>query len=135
MILSWGQDIRWIAPPGTSIVGAGEDVDVGMGPWWLPVRAHHHIPSRGIAPRIPSFVVLLRCIGYLKCIGAYPPSWSYYLQRRLPVGFIMDGLDAETYDRKYADNQLVARIIGYFRPQLSIMLFVAVLVLLNSLMD
>src|SRR3989440_11291930 len=64
-----------------------------------------------------------------------PPSWSYYLQRRLPVGFIMDGLDAETYDRKYADSQLVARIIGYFRPQLTIMLFVAVLVLLNSLMD
>ena len=24
-----------------SIVGAGEDVDVGMGPLWLPVRAHH----------------------------------------------------------------------------------------------
>src|SRR6266566_4018529 len=57
------------------------------------------------------------------------------LQRRLHVGFIMDGLDAETYDRKYADSQLVARIIGYFRPQLTMMLFVAVLVLLNSLMD
>src|SRR2546421_10638157 len=49
-ILCWGQDIRWIAPPGTSIVGAGEDVDVGMGPLWLPVRAHHHIPFPGIAP-------------------------------------------------------------------------------------
>src|SRR5947199_3684454 len=47
----------------------------------------------------------------------------------------MDGLDAETYDRKYADSQLVARIIGYFRPQLTIMLLVAVLVVLNSLMD
>jgi len=51
------------------------------------------------------------------------------------MGFIMDGLDAETYDRAYADRQLVARIIGYFRPQLTIMLFVAVLVVLNSLMD
>ncbi len=51
------------------------------------------------------------------------------------MGFIMDGLDAETYDRKYADSQLVARIIGYFRPQLTMMLFVAVLVILNSLMD
>ena len=51
------------------------------------------------------------------------------------MGFIMDGLDAETYDRTYADNQLVARIIGYFRPQLTIMLFVAVLVVLNSLME
>ncbi len=51
------------------------------------------------------------------------------------MGFIMDGLDAETYDRTYKDNQLVARIIGYFRPQLTVMLIVAVLVVLNSLMD
>src|SRR6266568_3713917 len=64
-----------------------------------------------------------------------PSSWSWFLQRRLHLGFIMDGLNAETYDRKYADSQLVARIIGYFRPQLTIMLFVAVLVVLNSLMD
>src|SRR5205823_8700764 len=48
---------------------------------------------------------------------------------------IMDGLDAETYDRKYDDRQLISRIIGYFRPQLSLMLFVAVLVVLTSLMD
>src|SRR5947209_8126646 len=51
------------------------------------------------------------------------------------MGFIMDGLDAETYDRKYDDRQLIARVIGYFRPQLTIMLFVAVLVVLTSLMD
>ncbi len=51
------------------------------------------------------------------------------------MGFIMDGLDAETYDRSYDDRQLVARIIRYFRPQLNVMLFVAVLVVLNSLMD
>src|SRR5437764_4751670 len=51
------------------------------------------------------------------------------------MGFIMDGLDAETYDRKYDDRQLISRIIGYFRPQLSLMLFVAVLVVLTSLMD
>ncbi len=51
------------------------------------------------------------------------------------MGFIMDGLDAETYDRKYTDRQLIARIVGYFRPQLTIMLFVAVLVVLTSLMD
>ena len=47
----------------------------------------------------------------------------------------MDGLDAETYDRTYADGQLITRIIGYFRPQLKIMLFVALLVVLSSLMD
>src|SRR5437588_664877 len=51
------------------------------------------------------------------------------------MGFIMDGLDAETYDRKYDDRQLISRIIGYFRPQLSLMLIVAVLVVLTSLMD
>src|SRR5713226_2038640 len=44
--------IRRIGPQSPCIVGAGEDVDVGMGPLWLPVRAHHHISSR-----------------YLKCIG------------------------------------------------------------------
>ncbi len=51
------------------------------------------------------------------------------------MGFIMDGLDAEAYDRTYSDRQLVARIIGYFRPLLKIMILVAVLVVLNSLMD
>ena len=51
------------------------------------------------------------------------------------MGFIMDGLDEETYDRKYDDRQLVARIIGYFRPQSQMMLFVALLVVLTSLMD
>lgn len=51
------------------------------------------------------------------------------------MGFIMDGLDAEAYDRTYKDSQLIKRIIGYFRPQLGIMVIVAVLVILNSLMD
>src|SRR5947207_697642 len=55
--------------------------------------------------------------------------------KEIYMGFIMDGLDAETYDRKYADSQLVARIIGYFRPQLRIRLFGAGLVVLSSLMD
>src|SRR5256714_4762273 len=31
--------LRRIGPPRLCIVGAGEDVDVGMGPLWLPVRA------------------------------------------------------------------------------------------------
>ncbi|MDX2139208.1 MAG: ABC transporter ATP-binding protein [Chloroflexota bacterium] len=33
------------------------------------------------------------------------------------MGFIMDGLDAEAYDRKYTDRALVQRIISYFRPE------------------
>ncbi|HTK06931.1 MAG TPA: ABC transporter ATP-binding protein [Ktedonobacteraceae bacterium] len=51
------------------------------------------------------------------------------------MGFFMDGLDAEAYDRTYKDSQLIKRIIGYFRPQLTVMLLVALLVLLSSLLD
>ena len=51
------------------------------------------------------------------------------------MGFIMDGLDAEAYDREYKDRQLIARIIGYFRPHLRMMGVVAGLIVLNSVMD
>ena len=51
------------------------------------------------------------------------------------MGFIMDGLDAEDYDREYKDRQLIARIIGYFRPHFPTMGSVAGLIVLNSVMD
>ena len=51
------------------------------------------------------------------------------------MGFIMDGLDAETYDREYRDRQLLGRILGYFRPHLATMGMVAGLIVLNSVMD
>lgn len=51
------------------------------------------------------------------------------------MGFIMEGLDAEAYDRAYDDRQLIARIVDYFRPQSRKMLLIAGLVVLNSLMD
>src|SRR6185312_3772605 len=51
------------------------------------------------------------------------------------MGFIMDGLDAEAYDRNYSDRQLIARIIGYFRPKLRVMLIIAALITLTSLLD
>lgn len=51
------------------------------------------------------------------------------------MGFFMDGLEAEAYDRTYSDGQLIRRIIGYFRPKLRLMLIVAGLVVLTSLMD
>ncbi len=51
------------------------------------------------------------------------------------MGFIMEGLDAEEYDRTYGDRQLVARIYRYFQPKLGIMLFVALMIGLGSLMD
>ena len=51
------------------------------------------------------------------------------------MGFIMDGLDAEAYDRNYSDRQLIGRIIGYFRPKVRIMIVVAILITLTSLLD
>ena len=51
------------------------------------------------------------------------------------MGFLMDGLDAEAYDRSYRDTSLVRRILGYFRPNLSMMLLVAAMIVLNSLAD
>ena len=51
------------------------------------------------------------------------------------MGFIMDGLDAEAYDREYTDRQLLKRILGYFRPHLATMGVVAALIVLNSLMN
>ncbi len=51
------------------------------------------------------------------------------------MGFILEGLDAEAYDRSYSDRQLIGRIIGYFRPHVSLMLSVAGLIVLNSALD
>ncbi|MBZ0276967.1 MAG: ABC transporter ATP-binding protein, partial [Anaerolineae bacterium] len=51
------------------------------------------------------------------------------------MGFIMDGLDAEDYDRQYSDRMLVRRILGYFRPQLPRMIAVAVAIILNSALN
>jgi ABC-type multidrug transport system fused ATPase/permease subunit len=51
------------------------------------------------------------------------------------MGFLMDGLDSEAYDRTYTDRQLVGRILGYFRPQIRKMLVVATAVVLTSLVD
>ena len=51
------------------------------------------------------------------------------------MGFIMDGLDAESYDRSYSDWALVKRIILYFKPHFWKMTAVAGVVFLSSLMD
>jgi TRAP-type uncharacterized transport system fused permease subunit len=49
------------------------------------------------------------------------------------MGFIMDGLDAEDYDRQYSDRVLVNRIAAYFRPQVKRMLIVAAMIVLELL--
>src|SRR5574341_76314 len=49
------------------------------------------------------------------------------------MGFFMDGLEAEAYDRTYKDSALVRRVIGYFKPQAGRMAIVALVIALNSL--
>ena len=51
------------------------------------------------------------------------------------MGFIMDGLDAEAYDRQYNDKVLVRRILDYFRPQTRRIALVAFTIVLSSLVD
>jgi ABC-type multidrug transport system fused ATPase/permease subunit len=48
------------------------------------------------------------------------------------MGFILDGLDTESYDRNYSDKDLLKRIVDYFRPYTAQMLLVGFLLLLNS---
>ncbi|HQY31190.1 MAG TPA: ABC transporter ATP-binding protein, partial [Thermomicrobiales bacterium] len=51
------------------------------------------------------------------------------------MAFIMEGLDAESYDRKYTDRELVARIKTYFQPESKRILGVTGMVILNSIFD
>lgn len=51
------------------------------------------------------------------------------------MGFFMDGLDAEAYDREYSDRALVRRIWQYFRPHRRAIVLVALMVVLGSLME
>jgi ABC-type multidrug transport system fused ATPase/permease subunit len=49
------------------------------------------------------------------------------------MGFILEGLDSEDYDRHYADRELLRRIVAYFRPHLPRMVLVAGAISLQSL--
>ncbi|WP_129667945.1 ABC transporter ATP-binding protein [Phytoactinopolyspora endophytica] len=49
------------------------------------------------------------------------------------MGFILNGLDVENYDRSYDDRELLRRIVRYFRPKLPAMLLVAFMIVLHSL--
>lgn len=48
------------------------------------------------------------------------------------MGFILDGLDTEDYDRNYSDRELLGRIVSYFRPYSRQMMLVAGMIALNS---
>ncbi len=49
------------------------------------------------------------------------------------MGFILDGLDTEDYDRQYSDRELLQRIVSYFKPYTRQMALVAAMISLNSL--
>jgi ATP-binding cassette subfamily B protein len=51
------------------------------------------------------------------------------------MGFILDGLDTESYDRAYTDRELVRRILGYFRPHARRMFLVVAALALSSVAD
>ncbi len=50
------------------------------------------------------------------------------------MGFLMDGVAAEAYDREYSDAQLLRRILRYFRPYTGLMVFVSAMIFLDALM-
>jgi ABC-type multidrug transport system fused ATPase/permease subunit len=51
------------------------------------------------------------------------------------MGFLMDGIAAEGYDRSYTDGQLLKRIGRYFRPYFWLMIAVALLIFLGAALD
>jgi ATP-binding cassette, subfamily B, bacterial len=51
------------------------------------------------------------------------------------MAFILDGLESESYDRKYSDRELIRRIVTYFRPHAKAMTLVALVLGLASLAD
>ena len=48
------------------------------------------------------------------------------------MGFVLDGLDTEAYDRSYSDRDLLKRIFGYFRPYRWSMALVVLGIVMNS---
>jgi ABC-type multidrug transport system fused ATPase/permease subunit len=51
------------------------------------------------------------------------------------MGFVMDGLDAEAYDRAYPDRELVRRVLGYFWSQKARMIAVTLAIVLHALCE
>ncbi len=49
------------------------------------------------------------------------------------MGFILDGLETEAYDRAYRDRDLLRRIVSYFNPYRGRMFLVAAAISLNSM--
>ena len=62
----------------------------------------------------------------------HPTSNLQLPTSRKTMGFILDGLETEAYDREYSDRELLSRIISYFRPHSRQMILVAAMITLNS---
>ena len=48
------------------------------------------------------------------------------------MGFVLEGLETEDYDRNYSDRELLKRILGYFRPYSRQIFFIAITLTLNA---
>ena len=51
------------------------------------------------------------------------------------MGFFMDGLDAEAYDKTYDDRALLGRVLGYFRAELGRMLVISLAILAGAVLE
>lgn len=51
------------------------------------------------------------------------------------MGFIMGGLDSDSYDRAYSDRELLRRILSYFRPQARLMATTGGVILISSVFE
>jgi ATP-binding cassette subfamily B protein len=49
------------------------------------------------------------------------------------MGFILDGLDTESYDREYSDRELLRRTLKFFKPHRRKVALVALMLTLNSI--
>ena len=51
------------------------------------------------------------------------------------MGFILDGLDSDSYDREYADRDLIKRILSYFAPHKTPMSLASLAAVMRALLD
>lgn len=51
------------------------------------------------------------------------------------MGFFMDGLDAEAYDKTYDDRELVRRVLRYFRPELGRLWAISAAIVVGALLE
>ncbi|MFZ2520172.1 MAG: hypothetical protein WA089_15855, partial [Anaerolineae bacterium] len=58
----------------------------------------------------------LRYISLAEIVSRRHEDSRLVSRKSLIMGFVVDGLDSEAYDRNYTDRDLIRRIAAYFRP-------------------